>query len=389
MTGHVRRRGARSWELKFDVGVDAKGNRNTRYASFRGTKRDAQIELAKLVAAADAGTLPEPSKITVAQYLRDWLDGPADRPNKDQPYLPPGLAGKTVERYRQLAEQQIIPHLGAVVLQKLKPAHIADWHRNLAACGGKDGRPLSMRTVGHAHRVLRCALAQATAIELVSRNVSSAISPPKVEETEVESLKADEIEIVLAALKEHPLETIAVLAISSGARRGEILALTWNNVDLDSGTIKIERSLEQTKVGLRFKPPKTAKGKRTVSLPPIAVDVLRAHRRRQLELRMALGYGKPEPGALVFCTIDGDPIPPNNLSRDWRRFVLARKLPQISFHGLRHSHVSALIAGGVDVLTVSRRIGHAPRRNDEGLRPPVHRNRPDRGQGDRGGAENG
>jgi integrase len=179
----------------------------------------------------------------------------------------------------------------------------------------------------------------------------------KVEEAEVESLKAEEIETVLAALKDHSLEPIAVLPLSSGARRGEILALTWAHVDLDAGTVNIE--CKQTKAGLRFKAPKTAKGKRTVSLPPIAVDALRAHRRRQLELRMALGHGKPEPGALLFSDHNGDPIPPNNLSRDWRRFVLTRKLPQISFHGLRHSHVSALIAGGVDVLTVSRRIGHA------------------------------
>ena len=120
-----------------------------------------------------------------------------------------------------------------------------------------------------------------------------------------------------------------------------------------------DRSLEQTKAGGRFKAPTTAKGKRTVSLPPIAVEALRAHRRGQLELRLALGQGKPEPDALVFCDHNGDPIPPNNLSRDWARFVKGRKLPPISFHGLRHSHVSALIAKGVDVLTVSRRIGHA------------------------------
>jgi len=346
MTGHVRRRGARSWELKFDVGVDANGNRKIRYASFKGTKRDAQIELAKLIAAAAAGTLPDPSKTTVGEYLLKWIDGHR------------GLSGKTAERYRQLIVSQIIPHLGAIVLQKLKPAQIADWHDKLAAGGGKEGQPLSNRTVGHAHRVLHKALAHAAAIELVSRNVASVVKPPKVEETEVESLKADEIDTVLAALKDHWLETISVLAISTGARRGEILALTWTHVDLDAGTIKIERSLEQTKAGLRFKAPKTAKGKRTVSLPPIAVDALRSHRRRQLELRLALGHGKPEPGALVFCDHNGDPIPPNNLSRDWRRFVLTRKLPPISFHGLRHSHVSALIAGGVDVLTVSRRIGH-------------------------------
>ena len=347
MKGHIRRRGARSWELKFDVGVDTKGNRKTRYSSFKGTKRDAQVELAKLVAAADAGTLPDPSKTTVGEYLLDWIGGSH------------GLSGKTSERYRQLINSQIIPHLGAIVLQKLKPAHIADLHKKLIAGGGEKGRPLSARTVGHAHRVLHRALAYAAAIELVSRNVASVVKPPKVEEAEVESLKAEEIETVLAALNDNSLELIAVLALSSGARRGEILALTWAHVDLDAGTIKIERSLEQTKAGLRFKAPKTAKGKRTVSLPPIAVDALRAHRRRQLELRMALGHGKPEPGALLFSDHKGDPIPPNNLSWDWRRFVLTRKLPQISFHGLRHSHVSALIAGGVDVLTVSRRIGHA------------------------------
>jgi integrase len=347
MTGHVRRRGARSWELKFDVGVDASGKRKTRYASFRGTKRDAQIELAKLVAAADAGTLAEPSKTTVGAYLQAWMNGPH------------GLAGKTAERYRQLIEAQIIPHLGTVAIQKLKPAHIADWHGKLIAGGGKDGRPLSSRTVGHAHRVLHRALARAAETELVSRNVASIIKPPKVEEAEVESLKADEIDAVLKGLNDHPLEPIGVLALSSGARRGEILALAWKNVDLNAGTMKIERSLEQTRAGLRFKAPKTKHGRRTVSLPPVALDALRAHRRRQLEVRVALGQGKLEPDALVFSTIEGGPLAPNNLSRDWARFVKARKLPSISFHGLRHSHVSALIAAGVDVLTVSRRIGHA------------------------------
>lgn len=150
-----------------------------------------------------------------------------------------------------------------------------------------------------------------------------------------------------------------MLALSAGARRGEILALTWGNVDLATAAVRIERSLEQTKAGLRFKQPKTKHGRRTIALPPIAVEALQAHRRRQLEIRLAFGQGKLEPGTLLFSTIDGDPIPPNNLSRDWRRFVRARKLPAVSFHGLRHSHASALIANGIDPLTVSRRIGHA------------------------------
>ena len=107
------------------------------------------------------------------------------------------------------------------------------------------------------------------------------------------------------------------------------------------------------------KPPRRPRVSARCRCRRFAVEALRAHRRRQLELRLALGQGKPEPDALVFCDHNGDPIPPNNLSGDWARFVKGRKLPPISFHGLRHSHVSALIAKGVDVLTVSRRIGHA------------------------------
>jgi integrase len=193
----------------------------------------------------------------------------------------------------------------------------------------------------------------------VARNVAHVIKPPKVDDKEIESLTAVQVGTVLAALDGHALHPIAVLALSSGARRGEILGLRWADLDFDGGTMRIERSLEQTRAGLKFKQPKSRHSKRTVGLPPIAVEALQAHRRRQLELRLALGQGKLADDALVFTTIDGDLIPPNNLSRDWWRFVKTRKLPKVSFHGLRHSHVSALIASGIDPVTVSRRIGHA------------------------------
>jgi integrase len=172
-------------------------------------------------------------------------------------------------------------------------------------------------------------------------------------------LRADQIATVLAALEGHALQSIAVLALSTGARRGELLALRWRDLDLDGATVRIERSLEQTKQGLRFKAPKTKHGRRLVTLPAIAVEALRAHRRRVLELRMALGQGKLDTGALVFSRLDGSPLPPNDLSRDWWRFVQNRKLPAVSFHALRHTHVSCLIATGVDPLTISRRIGHS------------------------------
>jgi integrase len=344
--GSIIRRGRSSWRLKFDVD-NGSGQRQTRYATIRGTRKDAERELTRLLGQAHAGTLVEPSQITIADYLRKWLDNPH------------GLAGKTVERYRQLAEQQIIPHLGSVPIQRLKPVHVEDWHRLLLASGGKDGAPLSTRTVRHAHRLLHKTLARATKAEVISRNVAVVISPPKVDEREVEILKADQIAPVLQALDGHALQPPAVLALATGARRGEILGLSWSAVDLDKATLRIERSLEQTKAGLKFKLPKTKTSKRTVSLPPTAVEALRAHRRQQLEMRLALGQGRPDGETLVFGTIEGNPIAPDTFSRNWHRFVRARNLPTVSFHALRHTHVSALIARGIDVLTISRRIGHA------------------------------
>jgi integrase len=225
--------------------------------------------------------------------------------------------------------------------------------------GGKDGAALSATTVGHAHRVLHRLLVRAVKDELIARNVAAIIKPPKPSEREIEILAADQLTTVLGRLNGHELEPIAVSALGSGARRGELLALTRGHINLDKGTMRIERSLEQTRAGLKFKTPKTKNSRRTISLPPVAVEALRAHLLRQLETRMALGQGKPDGRALVFSKIDGSPIPPNDLSRDWRRFIVSRKLPAVTLHGLRHTHVSALISRGVDVLTISRRIGHA------------------------------
>ena len=348
MKGNLTRRGKTSWRLKFDTGRDPiTGRRVTKFVTLRGTRRQAQEEAAKIIAGTATGEYVEPSKTMVADYLRSWLSGLH------------GLAGKTRQVYGRLITQLVVPHLGNHELQRLRPAHIADWHAKLLASGGKNGRPLSARTVGHAHHVLHTALERAVGTELLARNVAHAISPPKVALTEIAALKADEIAPVLAALKGYKLEAIAVLALSTGARRGEILALRWGDVDLTAGTIRIARSLEQTTGSLKFKQPKTARGTRTISLPAAAVEALQVHRKRQLEQRMALGQGKLVAETLVFSTIDGEPMSPNGLSRDWGNFVRAQGLPLVSFHGLRHSHVSALIASGVDPLTISRRIGHA------------------------------
>jgi integrase len=347
MRGNITRRGKSSWRLKFDLGRDpATGERITRLVTVRGKRQDAEKELTRLLTASDAGTLVEPSAMTVAEYLHAWLDGPT------------GLSGKTLERYRQLADQQIIPHLGSLPLQKLRPANVEAWHAVLIKRGGKAGRALSARTVGHAHRILHRALERAVKAEIVSRNVAHAISPPKVEASEVQALNAPQIGEVLRKLSGRRLYPIAVLALGTGMRRGELLALRWSDLDLDRCTVRIERSLEETKAGLKFKGPKTRHGRRTISLPSSVIEPLRAHRKMQLEQRVAVGLGKPDDETLVFSLPDGSPMSPDNLSRDWRDAVKSRKLPQVMFHALRHTHASALIAKRLDILTISRRLGH-------------------------------
>ena len=330
MRGNITRRGKSSWRVKFDVGTDpVSGERRTRYVTIRGKRQDAERELARFLNEAHNGTLIEPSKVTVAEYLRTWLNNAHE------------LSPKTAERYRRLAEQQIIPHLGAVQLQKLKPSQVQDWHGLIMKAGGKDGRALSARTVGHAHRVLHRALQRAVENETLSRNVASVIRPPNVEAQEVEILSANEIRVVLARLEGHALHPIVALALATGMRRGELLALRWEDVDLDGAKVRIERSLEETATGLRFKAPKTKHGRRTISLPTSAVEALRIHRLKQLELRIALGQGKPDAGVLVFSAVEGAPLSPDNLSRDWRRVVAALDMPCVKFHALRHSHASA------------------------------------------------
>ena len=142
-------------------------------------------------------------------------------------------------------------------------------------------------------------------------------------------------------------------------RRGELLGLQWGDIDLDAGTLRVERSIEETTAGLRLKPPKTKRGRRNITLPPETVGMLRAHKVQQMQLRLLLSMGKPDATTLVFSDVEGQLLKPHTVSRAWRRAVVALKLPAVTFHALRHTHASMLINAGVDILTISRRLGHS------------------------------
>jgi integrase len=168
-----------------------------------------------------------------------------------------------------------------------------------------------------------------------------------------------QIKAVLRALRGRPIYPVALIALATGMRRGELAALRWGDVDLNAGKVRIEWSLEQTNAGLSFKAPKTKAGRRAVSIPPSIVAEMRNHWLEQQEQRLAFGLGKGGADDLVFARPDASPWPPDSLTTAWAKTIAALKLPKLTLHGLRHTHVSQLIASGLDVVTVSRRIGHS------------------------------
>ena len=350
MTGHIRRRGAKSWELKFDAGADPlTGKRRIRYHSFKGTKRDAEIELARLVSENASGAGVDPSQATISEFLDRW----------DNDWAASNVEGKTIEPYRELIALYVKPHLGAVRIQKLRPVHLNELYAKLLREGGKGGRPLAPRTVGHVHRLMHRALGHAATWGIATQNVASVVNPPKVAETELTILSEEQIGAVLRHLQGRTLRPIVSFLLGTGCRRGEALALRWKDVDFDNGRVRIERSVEQTKKGgLRFKSPKTRNGRRNLSVSPWLLAELRAHRTRQQERRLSLGTGRAPADSLVFARWDGSTRAPHWLTQ---KFALAMDTLSIdcTLHALRHTHVSQLIAAGMDILTISRRLGHA------------------------------
>lgn len=346
MKGHIQQRGKNSWRLKFDAGREENtGKRKTQFVTFRGTKRQAQVKLAELIASVAQAKFVEPHKISIIEWVRarvNHWEAAGD------------ISARTAERYRELVENQIAPHIGAKLLQKLRTLDIEEWHTTLRNGGRADGKGgLAPRTIGHAHRVLGKALRDAAKNELVVKNVVAGESAPKVDDEEM--VIVQDIPAFIERLCGHRLYVPAMISLFTGMRIGEVLALRWGRVDLDGKIIQVREALEETKAhGIRFKAPKSKAGRRDITLPDILVDTLREFRKEQLELRLKLGAGKLPDDALLFAVVDGALPSQKRYSKAWSDFS-----PDMGFHNLRHTHASQLIDAGVDIVTISKRLGHA------------------------------
>jgi integrase len=343
-TGGLQQFGPNRFRLRYRV----KGKRHTQM--FDGTKEEAEAKIRDLLGSADRGQFVEPNKITIADFVRTRVDH----------WEASGeITARTADRYRELVENQIAPHLGTKLLQKLRPLDIEDWHTTLRLRGRADNLGgLAPRTIGHAHRVLGKALSDAVRNEVTIKNVVAAQSAPKVGDEEMVIVK--DVPAFVELLRPHRLFVPAMISLFTGMRIGEVLALRWGRVDLDRKVIEVREALEETKTyGIRFKAPKTKAGRRDITLPDLLVDTLRDFRKTQLELRVKLGSGKLAAGMLLFVGIDGAMPSQKRVSKAWSDFADQIEMPDVGFHNLRHTHASQLIDAGVDIVTISKRLGHS------------------------------
>ncbi len=349
MKGHFRSRSAGSWELKYDLGRDPlTGKRITKFKIIKGTKRDAEKELRRLLTMVDTGVYADAGKLSVGQYLQQWLDEAQH-----------SVSPKTLERYREIVEGHLTPALGMVPLAKLQPMHIQSYYSVALTSGRRDGKGgLSPKTVLHHDRVLNVALKRARVLHLIATNPMEGVRRPKVPERKIEVPESWEMSELLKAAKPMRLYVPIFLALATGLRRGELLALHWQDVDLGRGTLTVTQALEQTRKGIRFKAPKTKQSRRTIALSPAAVEILQEHSVAQLEERMKLGLGKNGSG-LVFTKLDGAVVNPLNLTQQFAKLVKRTGIRKVTFHGLRHAHFTNLLREGIHPKVASERAGHA------------------------------
>jgi integrase len=343
MKGHIRERSPGHWAIVIDVRDPHTGKRRRRWHSFAGTKRQAQVECARLISEMQGGGSVDPSRVTVGEFLdrfeRDWVAINA--------------GARTAERYRD-ALAHVRRHLGETQLQKVRPAEIAALYATLSRSG------LAPRTVQMVHRVLHRALGQAKAWGIIRDNVTETVKPPPAPDQEKEILQPDRARELLERLNGHPLYMLAALALATGARRNELLALRWQDVDVDAGRLRIETALEQTRAhGIRIKAPKNPQG-------PAHYIATRGHRR-------ATAGALASPAGATPCARHGQVAGRQSRPRHLRRqAAIPRRdhqgvVPRRGCHrnaGCRTAQLAAYpcvnaARVGHDILTISRRIGHA------------------------------
>jgi len=308
--------------------VDANGKK--RYVSGK-TRPEVRQKLRKLLEDRDKGIAHDSEGLTVERYMDRWLESIQDK-------VRPG----TYKPYEAIVRLHIKPTLGSTKLDKLTALQLEKLYRQ------KLNEGLSARRVRYIHVTVHKALKDAVRLQLLSRNVADAAIPPRPVKQEIEPLTQDQMRSLLDASKSDKLHALYVLAITTGMRQGELLGLQWKDLDLDTGTLRVNRSVYEGIIS----PPKTNAGRRTIRLSKLAIVALRQHRINAAKLRIS---------EWVFPNASGTSIGHQNLhNRSWKPLLKRAGLPHsVRFHDLRHSCISLLLARGIPLKVVSEMAGHA------------------------------
>lgn len=363
MRGSIKKRYKGSWSLILDLGyrVDPKTGgrkRHQKWVAFRGTKKEAETHLTELLRAANRQEFVQPSKITVGQWLLEWLE---------KAIKPPARRINTYKTYKRIIEDKLVPSMGAFRLQELKATDLKAYYTS-------QQETLSSTTLSQYHTLMSAALKAAVLEGLVTRNVASiVVGKPRIrrDHTDIAAncWEAHGAQAFLRAAKEAGPRPAAMyaLALDSGARKGELCGLQWGDLDLEKGTVTFVRQLIEWGAEPVYGPIKNDMP-RTLDLGPETVTLLKEHKRHQAEMKMANRTIYKDHG-LVFAKewaerwtrkdFLGLPLQANNIGeREFARIIKAANVRRISFHGLRHTSATLLLKAGVAPQVVQQRLGH-------------------------------
>lgn len=340
--GSVRQRSSGSFTIQVSGGFDAGGRRVRITRTVRGSERDAQRELTKILRDVDRGEVADPGRLTLARYLTErWLPHAATR-----------VRPNTHGRYESLMRIHVTSRIGNVKLAKLRPMHVQQVLDGMLEGGA------APRSAVQAYRVLSAALRQAVRWQLVAVNPAAAVAPPRPERPELQVPEPESVRRLLGEAEGGVMYVPLFVAATTGMRRGEVLGLRWSAVDLEAGVVRVTSTLQRVGGELVFVSPKTDRARRQISLPPVAVEVLRRQRKDQAERRLLLGEAWKDAGVVVDRG-DGRPLAPEHFSHAFGRFARRANLPGIRLHDLRHAFATTLLEAGVHPKIASEALGHA------------------------------
>jgi len=344
--GQIIKRGENTWLVRIFTGRDTRGKRSYLNKTIRGTKKTAQSYLTDTLATMNKGTFVAPSPLTVDEYLDQWLQDAARG----------RLRERTFADYSEILKRYVRPALGRKKLSNLRPLDIQIVYTKML------DRGLSARTVRYTHAVLTSALKQAVKWLMLAQNPAALVDLPKLNRSEMKALSAQDAARFLVAAARDRWSVLFAIALATGMRPEEYLALQWKDVDFNKGIVTVQRALVWLTKGRGwiFTEPKTPKSRRNIPLPTTVVRSLKSHRRLQNEERLKAGRDY-QANDLVFATTEGGPLIRRNLLRRHFRPILKKAGLQesIRLYDLRHTCATLLLAANEHPKIVSERLGHA------------------------------